>query len=83
MKKAITMSSKGQITLPAEVRKFLDFKQGDELSYDINAKAKSVEIRKVLSIDELSAKLSKYIKPGTKPLLNVDEYYQKHRKPRI
>jgi predicted nucleic acid-binding protein len=37
----------------------------------------------VMDIEDLSKHVSSFIKPGTKPLVNVDEYYQANRKPRI
>lgn len=37
-------------------------------------------ISKPVSVTELSAQISRHIKPGTKPVTNVDEYYQTNRK---
>ena len=31
-------------------------------------------------VAELSERVSRYLKPGTPPLLNVDAYYQAHRR---
>ena len=37
-------------------------------------------IKKPVSVAELSERISRHIKPGTQPVENVDEYYQKNRK---
>ena len=68
--------------MPAEVRRALGLQAGDRLDITVHPKTRSVSIKKPLSVEELSAKYSQYIKPGTQPILNVDEYYQKHRTPR-
>lgn len=83
MKNTVTITSKGQTTIPAIYRRKLGIgKDGGilDIRYD-DAKAELV-IARPLGIDELSAKISSYIKPGTKPLQDVDAYYQKNRKMR-
>lgn len=83
MKNTVTITSKGQTTIPALYRRKLglDAKGGDlDIRFD-EAKGELV-IARPLSIDELSTKLSSYIKPGTKPLVDVDTYYQQHRENR-
>jgi AbrB family looped-hinge helix DNA binding protein len=75
----IALSSKGQITLPIEFRRLLGLNTGDELVVTLNRESKSIVVNAPMTIDELSAKISSYIKPGTKPVLNVGEYYDAHR----
>ena len=83
MRTFMTMSTKGQFTLPAHIRKAMNIKNGDILDLTYHVKSRSIELKKPMSIEEISAKLTSYIKPGTKPLHDVDDYYQKHRKPRV
>jgi AbrB family looped-hinge helix DNA binding protein len=75
----ITLTSKGQVTLPVEIRRQLGLKEGDELIVTYHPTMRSMTIRKPMTIDELSAKVSKMITKKVKPVLNVDAYYQKHR----
>lgn len=78
MKKFLTLSSKGQITLPATVRRKLGLKQGDRLEATVDAKTRRVTIKPVETIDELSERVSGYAKPRD-PVMDVNSYYQKNR----
>lgn len=83
MSNLITITRKGQTTLPAAIRRKLGVPDsGGVLQISFNERKNELVISKPVSIRELSEKISKYIKPGTKPVLNVDEYYQKHRRVR-
>ncbi len=75
----ISLTSKGQVTLPVEFRRALNIKDGDKLLVTYNPTSRSLVLRKPLTIDELSSKVAKYIKKNPKPVLNVDEYYQTNR----
>lgn len=79
MTTTITMSSKGQFTLPVALRKQMRIRQGDQLIVDFNASRQSLDMRKAMDGDVLSAYLTSKIQPAIKPLENIDEYYQKHR----
>jgi len=84
MKTTLTITSKGQTTIPAAIRRKLGIgKDGGTLEMDFNENKNELIVSKPVTIDEISARLTKLIKPGTKPLRNVDEYYQKHREPRL
>lgn len=81
MKNTVTITSKGQTTIPAQYRRKLGLgKNGGvlDIRYD-DVKAELV-IAKPLNIDELSTKITSYIKPGTRPLKDADVYYLKNRK---
>ena len=81
MKNTITITSKGQTTLPAHIRRKLGLdKSGGVLRINFNEGKGELVISKPVSIAELSERVSRHIKPGTKPVENVDEYYQKARK---
>jgi len=80
MKDTITVTSKGQTTIPAPIRNKLGLgKKGGVLKMSFNESKDELVISKTLSIDDLSNKLSGYVKPYTKPLVDVDGYYQASR----
>ena len=80
MNNTITITSKGQTTLPASIRrKFGLDKAGGVLRINFNESKGELVISKPVSISELSERVSRHIKPGTNPVENVDEYYQKTR----
>jgi|HubBroStandDraft_4_1064222.scaffolds.fasta_scaffold711470_2 bifunctional DNA-binding transcriptional regulator/antitoxin component of YhaV-PrlF toxin-antitoxin module len=81
MKNILTITSKGQTTLPVTMRKKLGItKSGGILHVTFNEQRGEVVITKPLSIEELSNRVSRNIKPGVKPVTNVDDYYQTHRR---
>jgi AbrB family looped-hinge helix DNA binding protein len=80
MRNTITITSKGQTTLPAEIRRKLGIsRSGGELRIDFDESKGELIISRPLSISELSERISTYVKPGTSPVLDADEYYQTHR----
>ena len=80
MKTTLTITSKGQTTIPAPIRHKLGLdKAGGILQMSFNEEKDELIITKPLDVDELSNKLSAYIKPGTVPLANVDAFYQANR----
>lgn len=79
----ITMTSKGQFTLPASVRKAMALhKRGDKLVLEFSPTKQQAILSKPVSFDEIQAKAKKYIKPGTAPLRDVDAFYGS-REPRL
>jgi AbrB family looped-hinge helix DNA binding protein len=81
MNDTITITSKGQTTIPANIRRKLGLdKTGGILRVSFNERNKELVISQPVSIAELSERVSRYIKPGTKPVTSVDEYYQLNRK---
>lgn len=48
-----TLSSKGQVTVPKEVRDFLGASEGDQFIFDIEEGEVKLRVTKRLSIDEL------------------------------
>lgn len=83
MKNTVTITSKGQTTIPASYRRKLGLdKSGGVLDIRFDETRGELVIAKPLSMEELSSKLSSYIKPGTEPLVDVDNFYQDHRERR-
>jgi AbrB family looped-hinge helix DNA binding protein len=80
MKNTVTITSKGQTTIPAPIRRRLGLdKTGGVLQMSFNENKNELVISKAMGIDELSKKLSEYIKPGVKPLVDADTFYQANR----
>lgn len=80
MKNTITITSKGQTTIPASYRRKLDLDaKGGVLDIRFDEVKGELVIAKPLGIGELSKKLSSYVKADTEPLTDVDAYYQKYR----
>ena len=78
-----TLTSKGQVTLPAEIRRQMHLKEGDRLVASYDAQTQTLSFTKPLTLEQLAGKYGKLIKPGTKPLTDVDTYFQKHREVRL
>ena len=80
MKNTITITTKGQTTLPAPVRRKLGLdKTGGVLQISFDERKGELVISKLVNIAELSERISRYVKPNTRPVVSVDEYYQAHR----
>ncbi|WP_035782463.1 AbrB/MazE/SpoVT family DNA-binding domain-containing protein [Arthrobacter sp. H14] len=78
MKTIVTISSKGQFTLPSDVRRSMDLKKGDRLEVSFDEDLQRITLTRVAAIADLSARVSSYAK-RTKPVTDVDAYYQTHR----
>ncbi len=80
----MTLSSKGQLGSPAAMRDAMGIKAGDRLDAKLDADGKTLTIRRVPTLEEI-AEISRaaVLRAGVEPLLNVDEYYQAHREPRL
>lgn len=84
VKTTLTITSKGQTTIPAQIRHKLGLdKTGGVLQVSFNEDKGELTISKPLSVDELSTKLSTYIKPNTAPLTDVDAFYQANHRMKI
>ncbi len=72
----ITMTSKGQFTMPVSVRKALGLNQySNTLKLLYNPATKIAKIEKPLTIDEIKARARRHIKPGTPPLLDAHAFF--------
>ncbi|MDO5678231.1 MAG: AbrB/MazE/SpoVT family DNA-binding domain-containing protein [Propionibacteriaceae bacterium] len=77
MSVSVSVSSKGQITLPVSVREQLGIDQGDRLTLIVDGGA--ITLRKQLTMDEITALAQQWAKPGVAPILDADAFYQAHR----
>jgi bifunctional DNA-binding transcriptional regulator/antitoxin component of YhaV-PrlF toxin-antitoxin module len=76
----ITVTRKGQTTLPIAVRRRLGLAgSGGVLQAHLNEDTGELILTKAPSITELSERVSRHIKPDTRPLLDVNEFYQSER----
>jgi bifunctional DNA-binding transcriptional regulator/antitoxin component of YhaV-PrlF toxin-antitoxin module len=72
----ITMTSKGQFTLPARVRKAMALQQrGDKLTLAFHPDSRQIVLSKPMSFAAIQAKAQGFIKPGTAPLADVDALF--------
>jgi bifunctional DNA-binding transcriptional regulator/antitoxin component of YhaV-PrlF toxin-antitoxin module len=77
---SITVTRKGQTTLPVAIRRRLGLADsGGVLHAHLNEETGELIITKPPSVDELSERISRHIKSGTRPLLDVDDFYQSQR----
>ena len=76
-----TLSSRGQLVIPAGVRELVGWRPGDQVSVIVSPDATEVSLRRKETLDEMADRLSRYVRPGTEPLLDVHGLYQM-REPR-
>lgn len=75
MQKAITMTSKGTFTLPAQVRKALGVtKAGDTLLLQYHERSKTVEIKNIPDLRAIQKQNAAIVKAkGIKPITDLGE----------
>jgi antitoxin PrlF len=75
----VTLTSKGQLTLPIEVRRALGLKDSDKLEVVYNPENRKITISKPMTVDELTAMTSRLPRKNIAPITDVNAYYQTHR----
>ncbi|WP_165385003.1 AbrB/MazE/SpoVT family DNA-binding domain-containing protein [Cryobacterium sp. SO1] len=78
MKTVVTLSSKGQFTLPAAMRTALGLERGARMEVTVDESNRSITISPVPDIEQLSARVTAYAQLRA-PVTEVDAYYQEHR----
>lgn len=63
----VTITSQGQITLPSQVRKALNLTSSDKLQYRFDVQKRQIVLEKPLTLDELTAFTSKFVKSDVEP----------------
>jgi AbrB family looped-hinge helix DNA binding protein len=76
-----TVSTKGQVVIPAEVRRAAGIQPGDVLRVEVDAEDGTVVLRKQESLAEMRARFTSWITPGTPALLDASKFYET-REPR-
>ena len=73
----VTLSSKGQLVMPAEYRQALGLEAGQRL--EVSVVDGRIVLDRVPSLDELSAMATAWAKEsGAAPLLDPSRYYREH-----
>jgi len=76
-----TVSSKGQVVIPAELRRKLGIQPGDTVVFDDGPDG-AATIRRREGWDELSSRFHSWLRPGIEPLEDVHGFYER-REPRL
>ncbi|MCL2882521.1 MAG: AbrB/MazE/SpoVT family DNA-binding domain-containing protein [Coriobacteriia bacterium] len=79
---SITLSSKGQFVVPANIRKQAGVSTGDQFFVRYDEKSQEIRLKRAKTIDEQADRFTSFIKPGVKPLENASDFYSQ-REPRI
>lgn len=80
MKTTLTVTRKGQTTIPIDIRRRLGLgPEGGALVVDFDETKSEISIKRPETLEELSDRLTKLIKPGIKPLQNVSEWVESNR----
>ncbi len=79
MRSSITVTSKGQVTLPAYVRRQMGVLDGGVLQVDFDNIHNRLVVTKPVSFEEIQSEAGTYIKPGILPLMNVGQFYETHQ----
>jgi len=75
MYETATLSSKGQVVIPAKLRKQARLEKGDRIILKYREAEDRIEIYKPESIDEIADRLTSLIKPDKLPLEDASELY--------
>ena len=76
------MSSKGQIVIPAPIRRQVGLSEGDVVLIDTDESGRELRLRKAETVDEMADRFTAFLKPGTPPLLDATAHYRT-RRPRV
>jgi len=70
-----TVSSRGQVVIPAALRKRAGLDKGDRVVFEYDSAENTIRICRAKDIDEIADRLTSYIKPGTAPLEDPSAAY--------
>ena len=76
----VTLTSKGQLTLPVSVRRSLGVDQkGSKITLSFNDRTKQTSIRPAMTFEELQAMTSKFVAKNVKPLEDPRALYENRK----
>lgn len=70
-----TVTSKGTVTLPAELRRNLGIKPGDNVEIFLDESGQRLVIHKRMSLSELRVANQSHLPQGHKPVTDAGEYW--------
>jgi AbrB family looped-hinge helix DNA binding protein len=70
----MTVSSKGQVTIPARLRKMLGLTSDRKVRYKVEGD--SIKIERAKSIEENAEYFTSLIQPGTKPITDAHKFVE-------
>ena len=77
-----TISSRGQIVIPAPIRKQMGLQQGDRLAFHVDEGARKLTAKRIESLPEMRARFTSLIEPGITPLVDTKSVFNE-RQPRL
>lgn len=77
--KMITLTSKGQVTLPVEARQVLGLVESTKLTVTVDPSNRSITLTKPMTVDELAELTHALPRKKVKPVIDVSAYYKNHR----
>ncbi len=73
----ITLTSKGQFTMPVQVRRAFGIdSEGGKLTLLFNPQTKQAKIEQPASFETIQSMAASYMKPGVRPLENPRAFYE-------
>lgn len=83
MRAIVTLSSKGQLVIPAAMRDAMGLKAGDRVHALLENDGTTITLRRFPTREEVDDIARAVVeRAGVPPLMDVDEYYQTNREPR-
>jgi len=74
MMSTATVSTKGQVVIPVEIRRALALEPGDVVTVDL-VEPGEARLRRRESLDELAARFTAWVAPGTPLLESASDLY--------
>jgi AbrB family looped-hinge helix DNA binding protein len=73
------ISSQGQITLPKPLREAINLPPNSSIVIDYDVPTRSITIRPAESIDDTTKRISSYLKPSHKPIINIRAWLNENK----
>lgn len=77
-----TISSRGQLVIPVEVRRAVGWEPGDQVTFSVVKGASTVSIKRKETPAEISRRLARLPRANVPPLVDAHEFYDT-REPRL
>lgn len=77
--KTVTITSQGQITIPASVREAWGLRGSEKLNINYDEESGRLTIEKPMTVDEVTRRLRSLRVARVEPLTDVHDFYQSER----